>query len=148
MKLRTPRETSEVLLRRAPWDAIDSEHEKRIPFDDPSEHADLLRRMVAENRASLHHLEIDGRRLGMLITRVESGAAGRELVVVAASWRGPDLHPLSPAVARAIDTLARVEQCCAIRFHTVRPALARYACQAEGYRVSEIVLRKDVTNGQ
>lgn len=141
-----------LLLQRCPWDAIDSAFEQRIPFDEPSENADLLSRMVREGRATRYRLDDkeSGERIGSLIVRVEEGSAGRELVAVAAfvcdSARRAQAWSVtsSALLADALDALARAEGCCSIRIHTVRPGMARIACDDHGYRVSEIVLRKTV----
>lgn len=144
--IRTPQQTSELLLERAPWDAIASEYENRIPFDSPHERPDVLRRMVTEGRATLHQvLDRDREQIGILVTRVDVGTAGRELVIVAVCARGKSAVPISPQFAEAFDALARAEQCCTIRFHTMRHNLARLACEQYGYRITEIVLRRDVT---
>lgn len=130
------------MLERAPWDAIDDEFQARIPFDSPHESADLLARLVREGSATSHRLMHDGRRVGLVITRVDEGNTGRELVLVAAYCDAE--APLSREIADAVEALARAERCASIRFHTVRPAAARYAVDQYGFRLTELVLRKNV----
>lgn len=131
-----------ILLRSAPWDALDDEFAARIPMDSPHESADLLARMVAEKSATAHRMLIDGKRIGLMVTRVEPGSIGRELVVIAAFAAAPGVAIL-PQVFDAADSLARHERCVSIRFHTARHGLANQAPDF-GYRLTELVFRKDV----
>ena len=128
------------MLARAPWDAIDDAFQALIPFDSPHESADLLARMVREGSATHHRLVHEGRRVGLIVTRCEQGSAGRELVLIAAFCASE--QPLSAEIAEAVESLARAEGCASIRFHTVRPAAARYAAEHYGFRLTELVLRK------
>ena len=134
---------SALLLRRAPWDAVDSSFAARIPFDSPSQTTDDLVRRVRDGVAVSHQLIHNGSRCGLVITEVEHGSAGRELVVVSAFSDSPE--PLSDALAEAMEAIGRAEQCVSIRFHTIRPAAARYAAERHGFRLTELVMRKTLS---
>ena len=138
---RSPEIASALLFKRAPWDALDSEYEKRIPYDAPADHVDCLRRMVAAGEAFLYHLESGGERVGLAVVKVDDGAA-RELVLVAVFCDGG--APFSREIAHAAERIARELRCISIRFHTVRPAAARLAADEFGYRLTEVVMRKTV----
>jgi hypothetical protein len=97
--------------------------------------------MCESGEAQLYRLIEDGRRVGMLVCKVDEGAA-RELVLVAAFCAGSE--SFSRDLGRAAEVIARQRGCVSIRFHTVRPALARIAADEFGYRLSEIILRKNV----
>lgn len=130
-----------LLHSTLPWEEVDSHFEERIPFDSPTESGDYLRRLVDAGQATRHRLVAGGKTSGIVVTRVETGSLGRELVCLAAY---SDARPaLSADLAEAIELLARAEHCSSIRFHTVRPGLVKVSCEL-GYRVSEIVLRKDI----
>lgn len=131
-----------ILLRSAPWDALDDTFAARIPMDSPHESADLLARMVADKSATAHQILKDGERIGLLITRVDVGTLGRELVVIAAYSAASGVSIL-PQIIDAADALARHEQCVSVRFHTARHGLANEAPKF-GYRLTELVFRKNV----
>jgi len=54
----------------------------------------------------------------------------------------PDGRPITDEIGRACEALARAEKCTCLRFHTCRRAMARFAVEKFGYRISEIVMRK------
>ena len=54
----------------------------------------------------------------------------------------PDGRPITDEIGRACEALARAEKCTSLRFHTCRRAMARFAVEKFGYRISEIVMRK------
>ncbi|HQF38263.1 MAG TPA: hypothetical protein PK322_04010 [Opitutaceae bacterium] len=139
---RSPEVISRLLLELAPWDAADEADAAKIPFDSPHESRDLLTRMVREGKATAHRFMWDGQRCGVLVTRVETGNMGRELVCMAMWGQTPDGEPMTAEIGRACEALARAEGCVCLRFHTCRPAMARYACEQAGYRISEIICRK------
>lgn len=139
---RTPQTVSRLLLARTPWDASDEAFAAKIPFDSPHESKDLLARLVKSGAATAHAFMWEGQRVGVLITRVEEGNMGRELVCMAMFGATPSGEPMTAEIGRACEALARAEKCCCLRFHTCRPAMARYACEVAGYRISEIVCRK------
>jgi hypothetical protein len=139
---RTPEVISRLLLERAPWDAIDDAYASKIPFDCPHESADLLRRMVSDHTSTAHRFVLDGRRAGLLITRVEAGTAGKELVCQAMFAETADGLPITELIGDACEGLARAEGCNCLRFHTCRPQMARFAADRFGYRLSELVMRK------
>lgn len=138
---RSPEIASRLLFERAPWDAIDAEFEKRIPFDSPSDWRDVLSRMCQSGEAFSYRIVEDGQRIGVLVCKVDEGAA-RELVVIAAYCAGSS--PFAREIARAAESIAREERCISIRFHTVRPAAAQLAAQEFGYRLTEVIMRKNV----
>lgn len=141
---RTPEVISRLLFERAPWDSVDASYAARIPMDSPHESADLLARMVQSGDVTPFRITFGPERVGLLLVRVEEGSLGRELVVVSAFMQRGDGHPLSREFAAAIEELAAKEGCNVIRFHTVRPGAARLAAEEFGYRITEIVLRKNV----
>lgn len=132
---------SRVLLQRGPWDTISQAFEKLIPFDSTVDHADELGRQIAAGVSTAHNIVHEGKRVGITITRVEEGKT-RELVLVAV-YCGAAV-PLSREIAEAVEAMARAEKCDSIRFHTVRPAAARFAADEYGFRCAEIVMRKDL----
>jgi hypothetical protein len=142
---RTPEVISRLLLDRAPWDAIDDSFAARIPFDSPHESSDLLRRMVAAKTSTAHRFILDGQRAGLLITRIEEGTAGKELVCQAMFAETPDGLPITELIGAACENLARLEGCNCLRFHTCRPQMARFAADRFGYRLSELVMRKTLS---
>jgi hypothetical protein len=137
----SPEVVSKLLFERAPWDALDAEFEKRIPFDSPSDWRDVLSRMCQSGEAFSYRLVENGKRVGVLICKVDEGAA-RELVVVAAYCAGS--QPFAREIGQAAELIAREQRCISIRFHTVRPAAARLAAEEFGYRLTEVIMRKNV----
>jgi hypothetical protein len=133
---------SRLLFERGPWDAIDSEFEKRIPFDEPSAHEDCLRRQVETGEAAAHRIIYEGKRVGLVVTKIEEDAA-REFVIVAIFCDAP--VPLSREIQAACYRLAQESKCISMRFHTVRPAAARIAADEYGYRLTEVIMRKAVS---
>jgi hypothetical protein len=132
---------SKVLFARAPWDAIDTEFMKRIPFDDPAEFEDCLCREVQSGKAESLRILHDGKRVGIAVIRIEEEAA-REMVICAIFCDAP--VPLSREIQTALHLIAKDRKCVSMRFHTVRPAAARLAAEEYGYRLSEIVMRRAV----
>lgn len=134
-----------VLMARAPWDALDDAYAARIPFDSPAEHRDLFRRECNAGRAACYHLhDAAGARCGIIICRVEE-AAERELVLMGIYAETADGVPLTGQISGLCDDLARAERCTSIRFHTIRPAVARAAVAFHGFRLTELVMRRAVT---
>ena len=130
-----------MLFRRCPWGAIDSAFEKRIPYDAPCEHADALRRQVESGSAELYHIEQGGKTVGMVVARVDCKAE-KEFVVIAAF--ADSEQPVSSELDAWATALAASSGCASIRFHTIRAAAARFAVEVLGYRLTELVLRKNV----
>ncbi|MCF3650171.1 hypothetical protein [Synoicihabitans lomoniglobus] len=81
----------------------------------------------------------------MMITRVDVEAA-RELVIVAVYAKRDSDGSILPEIVERIDDLAAAESCVSIRFHTIRPALARVMSKRYGYRLAEVVMRKDLSD--
>lgn len=125
--------------RLAAWSERAELWQHRIPFDDPHEFRDILRRQVEEGSAKLCELTRDGEPVGMLLYRVESYAA-RELVVIAAYCSDRSID-WSDWLAAFVENLARGLSCGSIRFHTLRPGLVEHVI-GHGYRAAEIILRK------
>lgn len=145
--VRSAETISRLILDRGPWDAIDEDFAARIPFDSPHESKDLLRRLVTSGKSTAHRiLTPSGERIGLLVTRIEEGNEGRELVCQAVFMDSPDCQPLTRQFAEANEALARAEKCTCLRFHTCRPQMARFAADNYGYRASEIVMRKTLSN--
>lgn len=139
---------SRLLMRRAPWSDIDDSFAQKIPFDSPTEHRDFFRLECEAGRAASYGLfDTAGRRCGLLVCRVEE-AAGRELVLLGIYAEAKDGQPLTGQIAGLCDDLARAERCTSIRFHTIRPAVARAATAFHGFRLTELVLRRAVTLSQ
>lgn len=146
-QVRPPPVSPRLRLALAPWDALDSEAAALIPFDSPAEHLDDLQAEVEAGRAACYHVETrDGGRLGLVVVRVEEHpAGGRELLLLAVYARpAPDLGPLRPEIFALCLDLARAERCRSMRFHTVRPALARVAAKQFGFRLAELVMRHNI----
>lgn len=132
---------SRLLFERGPWDAIDTEFEKRLPFDSPSDHEDCLRRQVEAGTADAWRIMHEGQRVGLVVTRIDEDAA-REFVIMAIFCDAP--VPLSRDIQATCYDLAQKAGCISMRFHTVRPAAARLAAEEYGYRLSEVIMRKPI----
>lgn len=105
-------------------------------FDDPAALAGVARQ-VESGRATAFAADYDGEIVGAFVLRVD----GDEGVIVAAAG---DLDGVSlvPLLLRHIE--GRFNGCRAIRFHTVRPGLARVMAE-HGYKGQEVVMRKDLS---
>lgn len=139
-----PEVISRVLLERIEWDALATEHEGKIPFDASAEHTDELRRQVAAGTSTACAILRDGQRIGLAVVRVEEDRA-REFVIVAVFCdTPPGSRPLTHELQDALEAMARAQACQTIRFHTIRPAAVHLAATAYGYRLAEVVMRKDL----
>jgi hypothetical protein len=125
--------------RLAAWSERTAALADRIPFDDPHEFRDILRRQVEDGSAKLVELTKDGEAVGVLLYRVEEYAA-RELVIIAACSADRSLD-WSDWLAAFQENLARGLGCGSIRFHTLRPGLVENSFKY-GYRAAEIIMRK------
>lgn len=128
-------------LECAPWDAIDTEYAARIPGDDPTAYADTFARQVARGEAQAWRIWHDGKRVGLAITKIE-GEAGKEMVICAMYSNAE--YPMIGPVGLHLQNEARKLGCVSMRLHTCRHALAQYCAQEDGWRLAEIIMRKNL----
>ncbi len=130
-----------LLLKPVSFDEIAERDAMAIPFDNPHAHADYIRRAVESGDAECFGVVCGGHRIGTVFCSVAQGFL-RELVIIGAHCSSD--VPLSAMLAVCIVDLAKTRQCVSARFHTLRPGLVKQSL-ALGWRVSEIVMRIDVT---
>jgi hypothetical protein len=130
------------LLERAPWDSVADDFAARIPYDAPTLHADHLRTAVLKGEADAWLLRLDGARIGLAITRVDEDR-GKEFVIQA-MYAGGDGQPMTEPVGRQLMLYARSQGCTSMRIHTVRHELARLLTECHGFRLCEVILRKNI----
>lgn len=129
-------------LESVPWDSAAAEHYKRIPMDSPAEHADYLEKQVLEGKAQAWRIWQDGKPVGLAITRIEEDKAKE--FVICAMYSESEL-PVSEYAGRELERIARSIGCISIRFHTCRHALASVAAEKSGYRLCEVIMRKNLS---
>lgn len=129
------------VLRPSQWDGTAAKWASKIPTDSPGDLSAVLADEVEKGRAQVCRVERHGIQVGFLVF---SATERHELLVHAAFGRdGSDLLPDAFGI---FDGLARMCECDVVRFHTMRPGLIRRA-QADGFRVSEVIMRRDVRRG-
>ena len=133
---------SKLLFERAPWDSIDHAFAKRIPFDAPAELEDSFCREVTAGEMEALRISYAGEPVGIICIKVDESYL-RELVIAGVFCDAP--VPLSREIEAACYAAAQARRCVSIRFHTMRPAAARLAAEEHGYRLTEVIMRKDVT---
>lgn len=91
---------------------------------------------------ALHFMgvQIGGQYVGTLAIAAETTQRGRELVIVAAGSDRPDFD-LVKTIMPHVEDLAQSWACKSVRFHTLRPGLAR-KMEGQGYHKAEWVYRK------
>lgn len=137
----TAAKLSDFVLRPAQWDENAAAWSRLIPNDSPGSFADHLESEVKAGRAMVCHIEKAGRLAGFFVYTVTER---HELLVHAAFGIGG--ANILPACFRELDTLARHCDCDTLRFHTMRPGMIVQA-QRDGFRVSEVIMRRDVRHG-
>lgn len=135
-----PERLNRLSVELAEWSERAELWQHRIPFDDPHEWKDYLRRHVQEGLCRLCELKDGGEPVGLFVYRVEEIAA-RELVVVAVYTDRNCKVDLVDFFDQVAESIARREGCTSIRCHTLRPGLIRRA-HSLGYKTAEVVLRK------
>lgn len=128
-----------LALARMPWDAVCDRWARLIPGDDPLFNLDSLKSRTESGLLTHHAVMQDGKRIGFVLTAIESGSNAKELVIVA-SYIQPGANASDDL--SACEAIARAENCDSIRIHTVRPGLVRKLTQNHGFRLSEVILRK------
>ncbi|HZX32659.1 MAG TPA: hypothetical protein VFF03_15000 [Rhodocyclaceae bacterium] len=105
----------------------------------PDGHPDDLRLQVESGAAALFRVESGGEEIGGYILRVDQTSQGREGVIVAAGGHLDGVSLVDLLLPHMEAQFAGVR---AVRIHTSRPGMAKKLA-AHGYRLQEIVLRKD-----
>jgi hypothetical protein len=130
-----------VLLERAPWDSVDEAYCEQIPGDNPVSHTADLIAAVGRGDYSARQIHYDGHRVGLVIFTVDEGRM-REFVIQAMYCDCE--QPLCGPVGRQLEALARALGCASLRTHTVRHALARALAYLDGWRLTEVIMRKSL----
>lgn len=133
---------SRLLIERAPWDSTDQAFAKLIPFDDPAEHEDSFCREVNAGTMEALRINFDGKPVGIICLQVDESRL-RELVIAGVFCDSPE-GPLSREIQAACVIAAQARRCVSMRFHTMRAAAARIAADEYGWRLTEVIMRKDV----
>ncbi len=133
------------ILRPAAWDARAEGWSRLLPHDWPGEHSAHLGEMVSTGRAQMLELLRDGERIGFLVYEIDRDFAPPEFVILAA-YSGDARVSVTAHCLPEIEATARAIGCATIRFHTMRPGLIARA-RAAGFRVSEVIARKDIRHG-
>jgi hypothetical protein len=133
-----------VLLERTPWDSVDERFYRLLPMDSPVDHADVLSAAVRRGESQAWKILVDATRVGLVICRVEEGRV-REFVIQAMYCENSVPAPVTPAVGRQLEAIARRLGCKSIRTHTLRHALARALAEFDGWRLTEVIMRKQLT---
>lgn len=131
-----------AVLRPAMWDATAEAWSRLIPHDWPGDHAEELREMVVSGAAEMVEVHTAAGHVGFVVYQVDDSFPQPELIVVSAYGADTE-HDLTSEVLPQLEKIARSAGCASIRFHTMRAGLIRKA-MAEGWRVSEVLMRKDV----
>lgn len=131
------------VLRPAQWDENAQAWSRLLPADHPEDLTAFLAAEVNSGRSKVSHLVKDGARVGFLVFTVTEA---HELLVQAAFARDTGGNLLAEFMPR-LEQLARECECDTIRFHTMRAGLI-VAAQRHGFRVSEVIMRKDTPNGR
>lgn len=114
-----------------------------IPFDNPVGFEDWITRGLADGSFQIVGLQLDGEIVGHLVYRV-SNDREKELVIVA-MHNMKNVADTFDHTEVFVDKLARSFGVRQIRFHTLRHGLVKRGLQY-GYRVSEFVMRKTLTD--
>jgi hypothetical protein len=133
---------TELLLRLVNTAEPAQRWENRIPFDDPTLWKDYLSRGVKSGQYKCARIEHNGVEKGIAVFAIDQ-CAKREFVVVAVYCDPIPGVDVTAYVGRMAFDLAKAEKCTSVRFHTMRPGLIMKA-QKLGYRVAEVVLRKEL----
>lgn len=130
-------------MRPANWDAQAEAWSRRIPRDVPGRYEEELAAKVSRGAAHLAHVETDAGLAGIIVYSVARVGSERELLIIAA-FGGQDRRDLTAEVLPEIEKLAVRMECKTVRFHTMRPGLIEKTT-AQGFRISEVILRKTVS---
>jgi hypothetical protein len=130
------------VLREAQWDGQAEEWSRRLPHDWPGTHAGTLCERVESGRAKIVQLLSAGERIGFVVYEIDENFEHPEMILVAA-YSSEGRVDVTEMCLPELAELAAREGCATIRFHTMRPGLIAKA-QRAGYRVSEVIMRRDV----
>lgn len=121
---------------------------QNIPFDAPHQHIDILRRLYESGECDRCIVKTDtGEDAGSLYYQVEQGFL-RELVILGVYIGRSEASPSNiPWLNEMTTRLGNEMECVSVRFHTLRPAMVTCALN-HGWRVSEIVMRKEVRKNE
>ena len=131
-----------VVLRPGQWSDRFNDFARKIPHDEPGNFAEFLRKKVEIGTAKVAEIRTDSGVVGFAVYSVVPMHGAQEFVLIAAFGR--DHRDLTAELSPQIDLLARSLGCVSVRFHTMRPGAVSKGIAA-GYHVSEIILRKHLS---
>jgi hypothetical protein len=135
----------DVFLERTPWDSVDERYYRLIPMDSPVDFADVLSAAVKRGESTAWKILVprgEARyQTGIVIGRVENGRV-KEFVIQA--MYSDSTIPVLPEVGRQLQAIARKQGCQSIRTHTLRHTLARALVEFDGWRLTEVIMRKQL----
>lgn len=130
-----------LALARSNWTEQADAWAAQLPHDSPGLARRFLHEAVTSGTAELFHITRAGKVVGMVVAEVDHGFNPPELLVRAGY--SSDHTPITPEIFGLLEQIARERGCGTLRFHTMRGGLIARA-EAAGWRVSEIILRKNV----
>lgn len=130
------------ILQPCHWDEQAEAWSRALPHDWPGSHAGVLAEAVKSGRASMLNITHNGKRVGFIVYRIDRDFTLPEFEIIAA-YSGEGRIDVTASCLDQLADLAAREGCASIRFHTMRPGLIAKA-EAAGYRVSEVIMRRDV----
>jgi hypothetical protein len=132
-------------LNRIRWDANVEELIQRL---NPIYGIEALRRNVATGFLSIFEIVTEGRRIAILVTRVDTLLNGnQELVIMHAVGNFETSQNLVSILNPVFDTLARMHKVKIIRVHTQRKGMDALL-EENGYNFCESVYKKELTDVQ
>lgn len=135
---------SAFVLRPAIWDRQAEAWARLLPHDSPEDYGALFSQMIKTGAARAFELvkNSDGRRVAIVVARVDRSYKSGELVIEGA-FAPQNRGDLTAEFLPELEAKARDLGCATVRFHTMRAGLVAKAMQA-GFRVCEVICRKDV----
>jgi hypothetical protein len=100
-----------------------------------------LRHQVTTGTAQLFTVQEGEIVIAAYVLRIDTLATGPQGVIVAAAGRGKGVN-LTESILPVIE--GQFKGCASVRLHTARPGLARRVIQDHGYRITELVLEKEL----
>lgn len=134
-----------LAIHSAPWSLACESLLAKAMRSEPGVTVATLRAMVEHGEGHLYQVERNQRIVGAYVLRLEHRENGFEGVIVAAAGRMPG----ASLIAHCLPVIEReqLDGCNTVRVHTARRGMLRELAK-HGYRVREIVLEKEITNGR
>jgi len=132
------------ILRPGHWDDQADAWSKLLPHDWPGTHAETLGEKVKSGELRCLDLLKEGspEKIGTVLYDIDSQFPQPEMVIVAA-YSGANKFDVTAHCLPELEALAVSLGCATIRFNTMRAGLVAKTSR-NGWRVSEIIMRKDV----